>query len=261
MVGDVAVVLWHLEISHYNEKARWALDYKGIPHERREPMPGLHGVRAMILTRGSQRRLPVLDLEGRRIGDSTAIIAALEDYRPEPALYPADRSERTRALELEDFFDEELAPAVRRFVWHYTLPDPDAVVGALFTKPSPTRERLLRATAPVASRMVRADYSVNDESAARARDEIVAAMDRVEAELQPSGYLVGERFSVADLSAASLFTPLLAPPERPYAPATVVPAVQELREELMARPGGQWVGEMYARHRGSSAEVAASAAA
>ena len=109
--------------------------------------------------------------------------------------------------------------------------------------------------------MVRADYSVNDESAARARDEIVAAMDRVEAELQPSGYLVGERFSVADLSAASLFTPLLAPPERPYAPATVVPAVQELREELMARPGGQWVGEMYARHRGSSAEVAASAAA
>ena len=107
MVGDVAVVLWHLEISHYNEKARWALDYKGIPHERREPMPGLHGVRAMILTRGSQRRLPVLDLEGRRIGDSTAIIAALEDYRPEPALYPADRSERTRALELEDFFDEE----------------------------------------------------------------------------------------------------------------------------------------------------------
>jgi hypothetical protein len=22
-------VLWHLDISHYNEKVRWALDYKG----------------------------------------------------------------------------------------------------------------------------------------------------------------------------------------------------------------------------------------
>ena len=40
----VAVVLWHIEVSHYNEKARWALDYKGIPHELRVPMPGLHGL-------------------------------------------------------------------------------------------------------------------------------------------------------------------------------------------------------------------------
>jgi glutathione S-transferase len=257
----VAVVLWHIELSHYNEKARWALDYKDIPHERRVPMPGLHGVRAMILTRGAQRRLPVLDLEGRRIGDSTAIIAALEDYRPEPPLYPEDAAERARALELEDYFDERLAPAVRRYVWHFTLPDPDAVAASLFTKPSPTRERLLRASAPLASRMVRADYKVNDESATRSRREIVAAMDRVEAELQPSGFLVGDAFSVADLSAASLFTPLLAPPERPYAPTITMPEVLELREELSARPGGEWVGEMYARHRGASAEVGAGAAA
>ncbi len=257
----VAVVLWHLEISHYNEKARWALDYKDIPHQRKEPMPGLHGVRAMILTRGAQRRLPVLDLEGRKIGDSTAIIAALEEYRPEAPLYPEDPAERARALELEDYFDERLAPAVRRFVWHYTLPDPDAVIGSLFTKPSPTRERLLRASAPVAARMVRADYSVNEESAARSREEIVAAMDRVEAELGPSGYLVGDAFSVADLTGAALFTPLIAPPQRPYAPKAVVPEVGELREELSARPGGEWVNEMYARHRGTSAEVPAGAAA
>ena len=251
----MAIVLWHIELSHYNEKARWALDYKQIPHQRRVPMPGLHGVRAMMLTHGAQRRLPVLDLEGRRIGDSTAIIAALEEYRPEPPLYPADPADRVRALELEEYFDEELAPSVRRFIWHYTLPDPDAVAAALFTKPSPTRERLLRATAPVATRLVRADYSVNDDSAAQARAEIVAAMDRLEDELQPSGCLVGEGFSVADLTAAALFTPLLAPPERPYSPDVVVPAVQELRDELEARPGGEWVSEMYARHRGASAEV------
>ena len=60
---------------------------------------------------------------------------------------------------------------------------------------------------------------------------------------------MGERFSVADLTAASLFTPLLAPPERPYAPPELAPAVQELQDELMARPGGQWVERMYAQHR------------
>jgi hypothetical protein len=28
-------ILWHIEISHYNEKARWALDLKGVEHGRR----------------------------------------------------------------------------------------------------------------------------------------------------------------------------------------------------------------------------------
>ncbi|MEA2303293.1 MAG: glutathione S-transferase, partial [Solirubrobacteraceae bacterium] len=95
--------LWHIEVSHYSEKVRWALDHKRIRHELRVPMPGLHGVRALVLTRGAQRRLPVLELDGRRIGDSTAIIAALEQHTPEPALYPADDEQRARALELEDY--------------------------------------------------------------------------------------------------------------------------------------------------------------
>jgi glutathione S-transferase len=33
-------VLWQLEISHYNEKVRCALDYKRIPHIRRRCFPG-----------------------------------------------------------------------------------------------------------------------------------------------------------------------------------------------------------------------------
>jgi len=251
----VTVVLWHIELSHYNEKARWALDHKRIPHERRVPMPGLHGFRAMVLTRGAQRRLPVMKLDGRRIGDSTAIIAALEKYAPEPPLYPEDPAQRARALELEDWFDEQLAPPLRRFVWYHTLPDTDATAASLFTTPSPVRERLLRAAAPVVRPVVRRDYDVTDEASARAREQVVAAMDRVEAELGPSGYLVGDDFTVADLTAASLFTPVLAPPQRPYVPQTVAPPIQELREELSARPGGEWVAEMYTRHRGESAEV------
>lgn len=246
----MTVVLWHIELSHYNEKARWALDHKGIPHERRVPMPGLHGVRAALLTRGAQRRLPVLELEGRRIGDSTAIIAALEQYRPEPPLYPEDAGERARALELEDWFDEQLAPAVRRLVWFHTLPDADATAAALFTEPSPGRERLMRATAPVSRRVAAADYGADAEGAETARAIILEAIDIVEAGVGPSGYLVGDRFSVADLAGAALFTPLISPPERPYAPRTIAQALLGFRDELMARPGGAWVAEMYARHRG-----------
>jgi glutathione S-transferase len=245
----VTVVLWHIEVSHYNEKARWALDYKSIAHELRVPMPGLHAVRARVLTRGKHGRLPLMELEGRRIGDSTAIIAALEAYQPEPPLYPADPAQRARALELEDFFDERLAPQLRRLVWHHTLQDTDAIADSLFADRAPGRARFLRATAPLVRPFIRADYGVSEKSAQLAHGEVLAAMDRIEAELQPSGYLVGDRFSVADLTAAALFTPLIAPPNRPYLPPTFPPVLQSLREELTARPGGVWIHEMYERHR------------
>jgi glutathione S-transferase len=48
----MTAVLWHLEISHYNEKVRWALDYKSIPHVRKTPLPGLHGLHALVLRSG-----------------------------------------------------------------------------------------------------------------------------------------------------------------------------------------------------------------
>jgi glutathione S-transferase len=76
-------VLWQYTFSNYNEKARWALDYKGIPHRRRSLFPA--GPRALWFSRG-EGTLPALDLDGRRIVDSTAIIAALEERQPEPAL-------------------------------------------------------------------------------------------------------------------------------------------------------------------------------
>ena len=245
----MSVVLWHIEISHYNEKARWALDYKGIPYELRTPRPGAHRLSALRLTRGKHDRLPVIEIDGERSWDSTAIIAALERYRPEPPLYPADGAQRERALALEDHFDEELGPRVRRLLWHYTLPDADATVDAVLSSAGPVRRGLLRATAPVATRMVRRDYDVDQAGADEALQGIRRAMDLVERELDGGDYLVGDSFTVADLAGAALFTPVLAPPGRPWAP-TLVESMVPVREELEARPGGRWVAKMYERHRG-----------
>ncbi|HWV84309.1 MAG TPA: glutathione S-transferase family protein [Capillimicrobium sp.] len=246
----MTAVLWHIPLSHYSEKARWALDYKGVEHTRRAPPAGLHQPWALALTRGRHRRLPILDLDGRRVADSTAIIAALEAAHPEPPLYPTDPRERERALALEEFFDEHLAPPMRAWTWHHTLPDPDLIIAGVMPNASEGRKRVARATAPIVRPLMRADYDIGADKAADQLAQIRAAMDRIEAELQPSGYLVGDAFGVADLTAAALFTPLIAPPQRPYVPATVAPRVLEVREELEARPGGQWVLEMYARHRG-----------
>ena len=92
----MSAVLWHIPVSHYNEKVRWALDLKGVAAERRAPPPGLHMAIALWLTRGRNKTFPVLELDGRAIGDSTAIIAALEERYPEPALYPAADADRRR---------------------------------------------------------------------------------------------------------------------------------------------------------------------
>src|SRR4051812_40868129 len=114
-------VLWHLKVSHYNEKVRWALDYKGVPHRRRAADPGRHRAIAQRLT--GARTFPVLVLDGEAIGDSTHIIEALERRHPEPPLYPADPDARRRALEIEEFFDEELAPHLRLLVLSQMLGD------------------------------------------------------------------------------------------------------------------------------------------
>ncbi|MBV9535440.1 MAG: glutathione S-transferase [Solirubrobacterales bacterium] len=250
-------VLWQLQISHYVEKVRWALDYKRIPHIRRTLLPGLHVVKAKRLT-GDTSTVPVLTIDGRSIGDSTRIIAAIDERWPQPQLYPEDPAQRRRALELEEFFDEELGPHIRRAFYHELLPHPELVV-PLFThgQQAVTRDAL-RAGFPMLRVAMRRRFEISDESAAHSRAKMVAALDRLEREISASGYLVGDSFTVADLTAAALFYGVARPPEFPYPMVAVDDLPDSWREfhgSLAQRPGGQWVAQMYRRHRGQSAEL------
>src|SRR5439155_21761157 len=155
-----APVLWQFRFSHFNEKARWALDWKGIPHVRRSLLPGMHIPRVMWMTGGAQKSVPVLVLDGRAIADSTRIIAAVEALRPDPALYPAAPAERRHALELEEFFDEELGPHLRRSLFHDVLPHTD-YAAALFTTDFPPLVRAAyRAAFPALRAVMRRDMRI-----------------------------------------------------------------------------------------------------
>jgi glutathione S-transferase len=253
--------LWHLKVSHYNEKVRWALDYKGVPHRRIGLMP-LFGSApaAWLMTR--RATVPILRLDGRTIRDSTAIVAALEERYPEPPLYPADPDERARALELEDYFDEQLAPALRRYVWWLLAEDPQAYFMTAFPDASPLYRAALRPGARPTAWAVNRRYGITEASAQEAKAQILAAMDRIEAEIGSSGYLVGDAFSIADLTAAALSTPFMRPPQRQYLPPQPPPEpLRSFAAGLEARPAGKWVFDMFARHRGVSAEVRRGAAA
>lgn len=242
-------ILWQLQISHYNEKVRWALDHKRIPHVRRSLLPGPHVIQTKRLT-GDIETTPVLTLEDRAIGDSTRIIAALEERWPQRALYPEDEAQLQRALELEEFFDEELGPHLRRAVYNELLPYPELTL-PLFTNGQPPLSRLLlRIMFPLLRVGMRRSMNIYEAPAEASREKVVAAMDRLEAEIGPSGYLVGDSFTVADLTAAALFYPIAQPPEFPYPSVTDLPGPsREFIDSLRERPGGQWVAETYRRHR------------
>jgi len=250
-----APVLWQFRHSHYNEKARWALDWKRIPHVRRALLPGMHMPRVLWMT--GQKSLPVLVLDGRPITDSTRIIAAVEALRPEPPLYPADAAERERALALEELFDEDLGPYMRRVFFHDVLRDTDWVASLTAVDFGAGTRRFYRAVFPAIRIAMRVDMGIDAAGVALGREKIAAALDRIEAELRPSGYLAGDRFSVADLTAAALLSPLVAPPEYPYAfPGPFPEPFASFRDALAERPALTWAREMYRRHRGRSAELA-----
>jgi len=242
-------VLWQYNFSNFNEKARWALDFKSVPHVRRSLLPG--GPRAMAFSR--RGTLPVLDLDGERIVDSTSIIAALERRFPRPALYPNDSRERTAALELEEFFDEEAGHELRRAGFYEWRSSPGFVSDLLTTGRGRAARALIRSTLPGALVYARRRYRIYPADAERARGKLNAALDRIMAELKPSGYLVGESFSVADLSAAALLFPLAMPAEVQY-PYPKLPDWGALRPHA-EHAAVDWIRDMYRRHRGPSSAM------
>ncbi len=254
--GNDPPILWHLKVSNYNEKARWALDYKGIPHVRRADVPGRHAKQARRLT--GESTFPVLVLDGEAIGDSTRIIDALERRWPEPPLYPADPTQRRKALELEEFFDEQLGPYSRLLALHSMLPDADLMLSAFTPDLKGGRRVVARAMYPLIRRRVTAEFGIDERSVALAEGKCRAACERFRAERGPSSYLVGDRFTVADLTLAALVAPLVAPEQFPYPqPQRGHPRLADVRDLLEEHGVGEWTREIYARHRGESAEISA----
>ena len=74
----------------------------------------------------------------------------------------------------------------------------------------------MRVLQPVATGMLRRGLNVTADGVARSVEKIDAAFAKIDALLADGRrYLVGGRFTVADLTFASLASPVLGPPEHP----------------------------------------------
>jgi len=248
--------LWHFRISHYNEKVRWALDHKRWRHVRHALVPGWHMFKARRLS--GQTKLPILEIDGKVIHDSTAIIAEIERLRPDPPLYPAGPEAKSLALAIEEYFDDEVAPDLRRLFWSCYLPHSAACTRMSTDGRGALARATFRVLFPMARPLFRRQIGTRTAQVAQARERLGGYFDKLESEIGPSGYLVGDAFSVADLTAAAVMTAIVRPPQFSYAlPEPWPQELLDLRGSVADRAGFRWVLDMYERHRGTSSEIVA----
>jgi glutathione S-transferase len=241
-----AITLYQFPASHYNEKARWALDLKRIPHERVSLLPGPHAPRMKRLT--GRTETPVLVDGDEVVAGSAAILAHLERRSPEPPLEPAAPEERERALAIARRFDEEVGPSVRLAMFFEVMSGAYAMRTFCAERP-PLVKAAYRATFPAVHRIMKRSMGIDAESAARARERTREALDFVAREAGDSGYLVGDRFCVADLTCAALLMPAVDVSQLGGPASAGTGEESAWRARWAEHPGAAWVREIYRRHR------------
>ncbi len=250
------IVLHQFVASHFNEKARWALDWKGIAHRRITYFPGPHALSMQRLS--GQSATPVLVLDGEVIAGTARIIAALERRFPERPLLPADPKLAERALALQAHFDAEVGPAVRSAVFSVLIREPDQLCKTFSQGKPAWSSRLYRAAFPLTKSIFARANGVNPANVERAFAISEAALDQVAREVGASGQLVGDAFSVADLACAALLAPLVAPDHpdmRPPEPRP--PALDAFLARFAKHPAATWVHTQYQKHRPAPCAVPA----
>jgi glutathione S-transferase len=196
-----------ITLSHYCEKARWGLERAGIAYREERHAPGFH---ALALRRaGGKRGTPILVTSDGIIGDSTDILLwANERAEKGRALYPEDPDARAEVLGLEDRFDEDLGPHVRRAIYFHMLPSRRLTM-PLMTHGVPRHERaLLPLVYGPLSKLMRSSMRIDAAGAQRSSDRLMGVMAEVSKRLADGRrYLTGDRFGAADITFASLAAP------------------------------------------------------
>lgn len=241
--------------SHFNEKARWTLDYKRLAHRRTSLLPGPHIPVIRKLT--GQTATPVLRIGSEYVHDSANIVARLDEVFPDIPLIPADPALRDKALGLQEMADTDIGPSVQHCAFAIVRRYPDYMADMVGGHLPWLKRKAYRAMIPAIINKIAVMMQLDDEALLdHRRKTLAASLDRVAAGAGPSGYLAGDAFSIADLAAAALISPIAVPAECQSRMASAVP--EELAEwagQFANHEAIAWTREMFRRHRGQSMET------
>jgi glutathione S-transferase len=241
--------------SHYCEKARWALDHKQIPYERVSVMPGRH-----LQTIGRiapDTSVPVLLDRDVVIQGSSAIIDYLDrdiPGAPPPQgapLTPRDPEERKRCRALEGEFDAVFGVNLRRALYFHLLPHSAFVRHCFMSRSSRWEQLQFTVMYRFMRNKVEEKYAVTQSEVERGLAEMGNALDYWDGVLLPGEYLVGGRFTRADLSLSSMlyFVGLPSEFESPWPVNPPNSQAEEMIQSLKDRPTLHWVEHIYRTHR------------
>jgi glutathione S-transferase len=238
------IELYQFPFSHYCEKARWALDYKGIAYRTVNLLPGFHFRHLAKLTPKSS--VPVLRDGATVVQDSSAIIDYLDRRYANPALTPSDANAAREALDWEEYLDEQIGVNIRLWFYHHTLPVRRLAVSFLLEGATWHKKPLFVLAYPKVRRAMSESMNINADTARHAEERLRAALEKLDEALIERHFLVDDRFSRADLTACALLRRSCMQDDT-Y--KEIPPAVRKLRDELKSRRLCQWVRSVYACYR------------
>jgi len=243
------ITLYQFVISHYCEKVRWALDYKGLEYKIVNVIPGPHFFQIKRFAPGSS--LPVIRDGNNIVQDSTFIIDYLDRVYPQKLLTPKDEKLKREILEWEEFCDNEIGVHLRRFFYNTLLKDPPMVI-RMFVQDGPWYAPIFyKLFFPVVKKIMIKAMNINEETAKRSEERLVKGMERVNQRVRDHKYLVGDSLTRADITAASLLAPLCRPPEHQLKWPTQLPDMAEKFLDAHGKePLFNWVLEKYKTERG-----------
>lgn len=246
-----ARTLHQFPVSHFCEKTRWNLDAKGLRYEVKNLLPGPHALLNLALA--GVRTVPVLRDGKRTVGDSTAIALYLEQHYPERALLPVEPQARERVLELDRYFNRAFGREVRRLCYGLAMRYPGETRQLFFREYGARTRKLGPALmGAVFERQLRSMYRINPAGIAESERGIAEGSDKLARALDErgTGYLAGNRLSLADITAASLLAPLVGPKGTPWADLSPqLTVLHERRAIARDTPAGRWVLGLYERER------------
>lgn len=242
--------LYTFSVSHFSEKIRWALDYAKLPYAERPLVPFFHVPTTLRLGGSKFTTVPILVAGKERIQDSTRILEWLAANRPPFALMPTEPVERAEAMALEARFDK-MGAHIIRFAYAETLDNADGVLKLWTLDAKPWQARLLRLGYPALQRFFRKNSGISTASAQRAHSVVQENLDFIASRVSAdSPYLVGGKFSAADLTAAALLAPLVCPDQHSvYSQADYRAGIAAQVAAWQTHPAFAWVRQIYALHR------------
>jgi len=241
-----------IPISHFCEKARWALDRTGLSYTEEPHLQGIHV--GYALRHGRSRTVPVLVCaDGTVLTESAAIVRWCDGHLPpERRLYP-DGTVGEAAAGFEAGFDGGLGPDGRLWLYHATLPAMDALAPSILAGTPGWERRVFASGQRILDPFIRRYLGVSEANAVAAMGHVTATFDTV-AECLSDGrrYLCGDRFTAADLAFAALAAPVLVPHDY----GSPLPVLDELPDamaadiaRLRAHPAGAFALRVYADER------------